>query len=144
MKIAKANKTPPWTKKQVLNVLNALKKGKSKDPWDLPNEIYHPEVAGDDLIEAITLLMNKIKKQGKIPELILYANISSFYKGKGSKHDMENERGVFRIVILRYILEKLIYNDEYQTIDNNLTDCNVGSRKNRNIRDNLFILNGKQ
>ena len=34
------------------------------------------------------------------------------------------------------------YNDEYTTIDNNLTDCNVGSRKKRNIRDNLFILNG--
>ena len=85
--------------------------------------------------------MNEIKKQGKVPGLLKFANISSFYKGKGAKNDMENERGVFRIVILRYILDKLIYNDEYENVDNNLTDCNVGSRKNRNIRDNLFILN---
>ena len=97
---------------------------------------------GDDLVEAITKLMNEIKRQGKVPELLQSANISSFYKGKGPRNDMENERGVFRIVILRYILDKLIYNDEYKTIDNNLTDCNVGSRKRRNIRDNLFVLNG--
>ena len=33
-----------------------------------------------------------------------------------------------------------MYNDEYSTIDANLTDCNVGSRKRRNIRDNIFML----
>ena len=55
---------------------------------------------------------------------------------------MDNERGVFRIVIVRYILDKLIYNDVYSIVDDNLTDSNVGSRKKRNIRDNLFVLNG--
>ena len=29
----------------------------------------------------------------------------------------------------------------YETIDESLTDCNVGSRKRRNIRDNLFVIN---
>ena len=38
-------------------------------------------------------------------------------------------------------MEKLIYNDEYFTIDSNLTDSNVGARRNRNIRDNLFVVN---
>ena len=45
------------------------------------------------------------------------------------------------MLVLRTILEKLIYNDEYQTIDDNLTDANVGARKHRNIRDNLFVVN---
>ena len=31
--------------------------------------------------------------------------------------------------ILRKILEKLIYLDEYEVVDNNLTDGNVGNRK---------------
>ena len=35
----------------------------------------------------------------------------------------------------------MIYNDEYERIDKNLTDANVGARKNRNIRDNIFVLN---
>ena len=43
--------------------------------------------------------------------------------------------------ILRTILDRLIYNDEYEKIDKKLTDSNVGNRKNRNIRDNIFVLN---
>ena len=34
-----------------------------------------------------------------------------------------------------------IYNDEYSNIDINLTDSNVGARKQRNIRDNIFVMN---
>ena len=41
---------------------------------------------------------------------------------------------------IRNILDKLIYNDESVNIDENLTDSNVGARKNRNIRDNIFVL----
>ena len=51
-----------------------------------------------------------------------------------------NYRGVFRITKFRSILDRLMYNDLYTTIDNSLTDGNVGARKNRNIRDNIFIL----
>ena len=43
--------------------------------------------------------------------------------------------------MFRSILDRLIYNDCYYAIDDNLTDGNVGARKNRNIRDNLFVLN---
>ena len=38
-------------------------------------------------------------------------------------------------------MDKLIYNDEYDKIDKNLSDCNVGARKKRNIRDNIFVIN---
>ena len=38
------------------------------------------------------------------------------------------------------ILDRLIYNDECSGIDANLSDCNVGARQNRNIRDNIFVL----
>ena len=38
-------------------------------------------------------------------------------------------------------MDRLIYNDEYQKIDKNLSDSNVGARRNRGIRDNIFVLN---
>ena len=38
-------------------------------------------------------------------------------------------------------MDRLIYNDEYEKIDVQLTDSNVGARRNRNIRDNIFVLN---
>ena len=43
--------------------------------------------------------------------------------------------------IFRSILDRLIYNDECEVLDSNLTDCNVGARKERNIRDNIFVIN---
>ena len=49
--------------------------------------------------------------------------------------------GIFRVSIFRAILDRLIYNDEIENIDSNLTDSNVGARRNRNIRDNIFVLN---
>ena len=45
------------------------------------------------------------------------------------------------MTILRNILDRLLYNDIYPIVDENLTDANVGARKGRNIRDNLFVLN---
>ena len=49
-------------------------------------------------------------------------------------------RGIFRVSIFRNILDQLIFNDEYEAIDKNLTDSNVGRRRGRNIRDNIFVL----
>ena len=43
--------------------------------------------------------------------------------------------------IFMSILDSLIYNNEYSSIDSERSDCNVGARKNRNIRDNIFVVN---
>ena len=37
-------------------------------------------------------------------------------------------------------MEKLIYQDKYETIEDTMSDSNVGGRKRRNIRDNLFVI----
>ena len=36
----------------------------------------------------------------------------------------------------------MIYNDIYETIDAHMSSSNIGARKNRNIRDHLFVING--
>ena len=138
---AKLNKTPPWTMKQLEVVLKSLKKNKSRDPLGFANELFHSNVAGDDLKQATLKLMNRIKAEQSFPESLEICNISSIYKNKNSRNDFENYRGIFRVPILRAILDKLIYNDEYENIDDTLTDSNVGARRGRNIRDNIFVLN---
>ena len=142
LNMAKAakNKTKSWTVEELEKVLKYLKKSKSRDPYFLANEIFHPEVAGKDLKLAILKMMNQIKKQQKYPKSLELCNISSIYKRKGSRNNFSNQRGIFRVTIFRSILDRLLYNDNYETIDNNLTDSNVGARKGRNIRDNLFVV----
>ena len=141
LKLAGSNKTPDWKMKDLKRVLKNLKKQKSRDPLGLANDIFRPEVAGDDLKLAIVKMMNHIKDQQKYPECLELCNISSIWKQKKSKNEFDSYRGIFRLTVFRSILDRLIYNDEYKNIDRNLTDANVGARKNRNIRDNIFVMN---
>ena len=141
LKVAANTKTEPWSQEDVIIVMRHLKNKKSRDPYGYANEIFKQEVAGQDMIKAVTMLMNKIKDQQKIPDKMKLCNITSIYKNKGHRKRFGSYRGVFRVTVLRQILDRLIYNDTYETIDENLSDCNVGCRKGRNIRDNLFVLN---
>ena len=93
-----------------------------------------------------------IKTRLQFPECLEQCNITTIYKNKGSRKEFNSYRGVFRVTVLRSILDRLTYNDSYYTIDDNLSDGNVGARKEINIRYNIFVigaisnsvLNGKQ
>ena len=61
---------------------------------------------------------------------------------KGSWLEMENERGIFILTVFRKIYDKLLYNDKYEYIDSNMSDSNIGGRKQRNIKNHLFIVYG--
>ena len=76
--------------------------------------------------------MNKIKQQLEYPHELEACDISSIYK-KGSRNIFNNYRGVFRLTVMRSILDRLIYNDLYPVIYSSLTDANVGGRKGRGI-----------
>ena len=141
MEKAKLNKTPPWDMKDIELVLGKLKKDKSRDPNGLANELFKVDAAGSDLKEAILKLMNRIKSEQKYPMCLELCNITSIWKLKGPRNQFSSYRGIFRVSIFRAILDRLIYNDEIENIDSNLTDSNVGARRKRNIRDNIFVLN---
>ena len=141
MEVAKNNKTPPWELKDLEKVLKQLQKDKSRDPLGLANEIFRSEVAGDDLKKSLLYMMNRIKSEQKFPKALELCNISSIWKKKGPRNSFDSYRGIFRVTIFRSILDRLIYNDEYHNLDKNQTDCNVGGRKYRNIRDNIFVMN---
>ena len=81
-----------------------------------------------------------MKDKQIFPKVLQRCNITSIHQ-KNSKADFSNYRGVFRLTVMRNILDQLIYNDIYPSIDSALTDANVGARKGRNICDNLFVLN---
>ena len=89
-----------------------VSKLKSTDPWTI-----------DDLNLAIKDLDN-----GKARDALGHAN--ELFKQEVAGTDL----------LLRSILDRLMYNELYETIDHALTDGNVGARKERNIRDNLFVL----
>ena len=135
----KENKTEPWKIENLQKVLKQLKKDKSRDAFGYANELFTLSVAGDDLQMAVLMLLNEVKAKQQFPKAFEQCNITSLHK-KGSKKDLENYRGIFRVTVLRSILDRLMYNDAYETINENLTDGNVGARKERGVRDNIFTM----
>ena len=133
------NKSEPWTEGDVRSVLKSLQNGKSRDPLGLINEIF--KVDGSDLVMSLTKIVNRIKNESLVPRLFIKKNVTTIYKGKGSKLDLDNERGIFVGTVPNTILQKLLHKSIYDTIDSNLGDSNVGGRKGMNIRSHSLIVN---
>ena len=96
---------------------------------------------GQDLIKSLTVILNRIKAECKVPRVFIQKNITAIYKRKGSKLLLENERGIFVGTVPNTVLQKLIHKAIYNTVDENLGDSNVGGRKNKNIRSQSFMVN---
>ena len=141
LKLASGNKSKLWTKSDLEEALRSLKTNRSRDPEGLINEIFKEKVIGSDLKDSLLIMFNKSKEQQNIPQFMKIANITTIPK-KGSRLDLEYERGIFRVPILRSILMRLIYNQKYELVDSNMSDCQMGSRKRKGCRNNIFIING--
>ena len=83
------------------------------------------------------MMLNQLKKQNMIASFMNYANITTVPK-QGSRIEPRNERGIFRVAVVRYILMRL----KYPTIDRNMSDCQMGARKKKGCKNNIFIING--
>ena len=142
LKLAKLRISESWKYSDLMKVTKNIKKNKAADPKGLINELFKPGVAGSDLLKSLLMLCNQVKDECEIPAFMKMTNITSIFKNKGSKSDLNNDRGVFNVITVISIIDNLIYNDFYSIIDENMSDSNVGGRRDRNIRDNLFIVNG--
>ena len=141
MKLAASRPTSLWSMSDLEVALHDLKNNKSRDPEGIINELFKKNVIGDDLKRSLLSMFNNLKTEQLIPILMNFANVTTVHK-KGSCLLLENERGIFRVAVLRYILMRLIYNDKYPVIDANMSDCQMGGRKRKGCRNNIFIVNG--
>ena len=71
----------------------------------------------------LAILMNRIKQDQVFPKCMEVCNISGIWKRKGPMNEFD--------LYSKSILDRLINNDKYDTLDENLTDCNVGGRKEK-------------
>ena len=85
-------------------------------------------------------MMKRIKETFKIPECLALANITILHKKK-CKLDLKNWRGIFLSSVLHTILMKLVHERTYEIVNENMTDSQIGARKNKSVRNHLFVLN---
>ena len=138
--LAKGRTTNDWTIDDLNKALKTLKNNKARDEHGHVYELF--KYGGTALKNSLLKLYNLVKRKQIYPTIFQKSNISSFWKKKGDKSDLDNDRGVFNVVKIRSILDKIIYNDIYEKVDASMSCSNIGARKHRNIRDHLFVING--
>ena len=89
--------SPDWSEQDVISVMRSLKNGKSRDPLGYTNELF--KVEGRDLVKSLTVMMNKVKQTQTTPKPFIMKNVSAIYKNKGSRQDLDNDRGIFTCTI---------------------------------------------
>ena len=133
-------KSAPWDMANLNKAIKGLKINQSGDPSGIISELFKPGVLGQDLAKGLLSLLNGIKAELFIPALLQLANITTIYKNKGSRQDMKNDRGIFILSIFRKLVDKMIYEDKYDAIDEFMSDSNIGARRHKNIRNHLFVI----
>ena len=141
MKLAKRNVSHEFTMKNLEKALSKLQNNKSRDSLGYINEIFKPETIGNDLKSSLLKMFNLLKKKKLIAKFMNFANVTTVPK-KGSKLILQNERGIFRVPVIRSIMMRMIYDKKYPEIDKLLSDCQMGGRKRKGCKNNIFILNG--
>ena len=141
MRLAKMNISSEWTMADLESALANLKRNKARDPEGLINELFKTDVIGLNLKNSLLIMFKKLKHENMIPILMNIANITTVPK-QGSRLELKNERGIFGVSRVRSILMRIIYDMKYAIIDRNMSDCQMGGRKNKGCRNNIFILNG--
>ena len=145
MRLRRARKrtTIPWTLNQMEKAIKLMRNKKCRDAQGLVNELLKPDIAGKDFKMALLSLLNKTKKHLKIPQMMKIVNIALIPKpGRRNLQHIENHRGIFLIHKFRSLLMRMLLNDKYDTINEFMSDSNVGGRKGRSVRDHLFVVNG--
>ena len=99
MAIASMKKSKEWTILELKKALKDLKLNKSRDHEGFTNEIFKEGVIGIDLRNSLLIMFNKMKNEQLIPKFMNISNITTVPKS-GSKLDLRNERGIFRVSVL--------------------------------------------
>ena len=135
LRIGTSRKSQKWTTDMLIKVCNKLKNKKARDLDGLIYELFKPGRCGNDVYFSLTEMFNTIKSSQLIPSFLQTMSITSIYKSKGPKNSLNSQRGIFNLSKVRSLLDKLLYNDVYQTVDDSLSCSNAGGRKERGCRD---------
>ena len=137
---ARKHKSEEFTMAELEKVLKNLKNDKSKDFNGYINELFKEGVAGKDLKQSLLMMFNQMKNELVIPECLRTAHVTILHKKK-CRLDLNNWRGIIVCSVLPTVLMKIIDERTYPKVEKNMTDSQIGARKNKSVRNHLFSLN---
>ena len=120
---------------EIMTVVKKLKKGKSSGLDGILSE--HLQQTMQMCVPIITGIVNAIWEGDTIPQSLLKSLTVVLYKGKGSRDDPNNYRGIALISVIRKVITGAIYNRLYLYAEENglLPQEQYGFRRKRSTLD---------
>ena len=87
-------------------------------------------------------MFNAFKKNFDTPGQWDEMLVTTLFKKKGSWKRLDNYRGIFIVMTLQLIYEKVLKNRIAEVLEANMSKFQHGGAKGKSITDNLFILRG--
>ena len=121
---------------QVKKLLLSLDRSRSAGPDMIP-PIYLIECA-DSLSLPISILFKRSIDEGVVPQIWKSAFITPIYK-KGAKNNIENYRPISKLCILAKVLERIVYDQVYNSLKSSFSPYQHGFIKGRSTVSNLAL-----
>ena len=123
----------------VKKAINQIKNKNSSDSKGLSNVIL--KRGGEDMVSSIGVLFTEIDNQDCSPEQWEDIIVKSIYKGKKSKKEMENRRGIFLTNTISKLFEKVKQDAQRDMIEEGISRYQTGGIRDRSKDDNTMTLN---
>lgn len=127
------------TRTEIELALKGLKGKSAAGPDGLPSEIYKKQVKF--VMEPLFSIFNKILAEGCFPKRWSEANIFPIWKGKGSRTDADNYRGIALQQCVGKIFAKILTTrlKKWAEGKNLISGCQAGFRNGFSCIDQIFV-----
>ena len=122
---------------EIEDIIKNLENEKAVGPDGINNEMI--KEGGRSMKKSIMRMMKTIYKKEELPKDWNKAYIKNTYKGKGSKKEMSNYRGLILNSHLPKLFEKIIELKERDTLQN-MSEYQCGARKGKSIREHHLTI----
>ena len=122
---------------EIYEIIRNLEKNKAVGPDGINNEMISD--GGKSMRESIVRMMKTIYETEELPNDWNKAYIKNTYKGKGSKKEISNYRGLILNSHLPKLFEKIIEVKERGTLQN-MSEYQCGARKGKSIREHHLTI----
>ena len=96
---------------------------------------------GDEMIESLTTVFNRVEEEGQILLQWRDTSIKSQYKGGGSKEKIqENQRGIFMTNIVSKA-DEIIKKIQNEAMQSSMPNMQTAEMKNRSKMNKIIVIN---
>jgi hypothetical protein len=132
---------------EIRNAINQLSSNKAPGANNIPAEAF--KLGGEVLVTKLEKVYKDCWPKSDTERASLFqswreAEVITLYKGKGSRNDPNNYRGIFLLDVAGKILAKIVHFRLAGLVESSISDTQFGFRPHRSTVQSIFLLKQMQ